>query len=61
MALYAPDGLLHLIVLDMGSGDAILLQTPDGHSVLVNGDPSPSNLRMGWDAGFRHLINTSIG
>jgi competence protein ComEC len=47
MALNAPDGLLHLTILDVGSGDAILLRTPEGHSVLINGGPSSSRLSDG--------------
>jgi len=47
MALNAPDGLLHLTVLDVGSGDAIFLQTPEGRSVLINGGPSASKLSDG--------------
>ncbi len=41
---HAPDGRLHLTFLDVGSADAILIQTPSGRSVLVNGGPSPSAL-----------------
>jgi beta-lactamase superfamily II metal-dependent hydrolase len=40
----APDGRLHLTFLEVGSADAVLIQTPSGHSVLVNGGPSPSKL-----------------
>jgi competence protein ComEC len=40
MALAAPDGRLHLVLLDVGSGDAILIQTPGGRSLLVDGGPS---------------------
>ncbi len=47
MAFTAPDGLLHLTVLDVGSGDAILLQTPGGRAVLINGGPSASRLSDG--------------
>ena len=47
MAFTAPDGLLHLTVLDVGSGDAILLQTPGERSVLINGGPSASRLSDG--------------
>ncbi len=47
-ALAAPDGRLHLIVLDthndLVSGDALLIQTPAGRSVLVNGGPSARQL-----------------
>lgn len=46
-ALRAPDGRLHLTLLDVGSGEAILIQTPDGRSLLVNGGSSPSLLSDG--------------
>ena len=36
------DGRLHLYVLDIGQGDAILVVTPDGHQMLVDGGPDPS-------------------
>jgi competence protein ComEC len=39
-----PDGRLHLTLLDVGSGDALLIQTPDGRFLLVDGGPSPSKL-----------------
>jgi competence protein ComEC len=39
-ALAAPDGRLHLVLLDVGSGDAVLVQTPGGRSLLVDGGPS---------------------
>ncbi|MBI5296895.1 MAG: ComEC/Rec2 family competence protein [Chloroflexi bacterium] len=39
-----PDGQLHVTFLSVGSADAVLIQTPDGRSVLVNGGPSASNL-----------------
>ena len=34
-----PDGLLHVYVLDIGQGDAILVVTPDGRRMLVDGGP----------------------
>lgn len=34
-----PDGLLHLYFLDVGQGDAILLRTPSGINILVDGGP----------------------
>jgi competence protein ComEC len=46
-ALSAPDGMLHLTLLDVGSGEAILIQTPGGRSLLVNGGSSPSLLSDG--------------
>jgi competence protein ComEC len=39
-----PDGQLHVWFLDVGQGDAILIQTPDGRQILVDGGPSPSAL-----------------
>jgi competence protein ComEC len=39
-----PDGNLHLTFLDVGSADGILIQTPSGHTLLVNGGESPSVL-----------------
>lgn len=42
--LSAPDGLLHLTVLDVGSGDGLLIQSPTGRTVLVDGGPSASQL-----------------
>ncbi len=45
---YTPDGLLHLVVLDVGSkgysGDAFLVRTPSGRSLLIDGGPSPNLL-----------------
>jgi competence protein ComEC len=43
-ALSAPDGRLHLTVLDVGSGDGLLIQTPSGRTLLVDGGPSPNRL-----------------
>ncbi len=40
----APDGRLHMSVLDVGSGEAILVQSPTGRYLLVNGGSSPSRL-----------------
>jgi competence protein ComEC len=39
-----PDGRLHLTFFDVGSADAILIQTPTGRSLLVDGGQSPSTL-----------------
>ena len=52
-ALSAPDGKLHLTVLDVGSGDALLVQSPTGRFLLVDGGPSASRLS---DALGRRLL-----
>ncbi len=39
-----PDGKLHLTFLSVGSADAVLIQTPDGRHVLINGGSSVSAL-----------------
>lgn len=41
MAADRPDGLLHVTVLDVGQGDATLIQSPAGRFVLIDGGPSP--------------------
>jgi competence protein ComEC len=54
-----PDGRLHVTILDVGQGDAILVRTPDGKWLLVDGGPDPTLLPAAlgrrlapWD---RHL------
>jgi competence protein ComEC len=42
-----PDGNLHLTFLDVGSADAVLIKTPAGRQILVNGGPSASLLSDG--------------
>jgi competence protein ComEC len=39
-----PDGRLHLWVLDVGQGEAILLRTPHGHTALLDGGPGATPL-----------------
>jgi competence protein ComEC len=43
-AFYAPDGLMHVTVLDVGTGEAVLVQSPGGRSMLINGGPSTLKL-----------------
>jgi competence protein ComEC len=51
-----PDGRLHLTVLDVGSGDAALVESPTGRFVLVDGGPSPIRISqyMGERLPFFH-------
>jgi len=39
-ATTVPDDYLHLTFLDVGSADAVLIKTPTGKHVLINGGPS---------------------
>ena len=43
-AFAIPDGKLHITFLDVGSADAVLIQTPGGRHILINGGPSTSML-----------------
>ncbi|HEX5838556.1 MAG TPA: ComEC/Rec2 family competence protein [Anaerolineales bacterium] len=43
-ALSIPDQLLHITFLDVGSADAVLIKTPTGEHVLINGGPSVTTL-----------------
>ncbi len=42
--LAQPDGRLHLYFLDIGQGDGVLIQTPSGRQVLIDGGASPQRL-----------------
>jgi competence protein ComEC len=39
-----PDGRTHVTFLDVGEGDAALIETPTGQQILINGGRSPSRL-----------------
>ena len=43
-AVAIPDRRLHITFLDVGSADAILIKTPSGKNVLINGGPSVTTL-----------------
>jgi competence protein ComEC len=43
-AASVPDGLLHVTFMDVGSADGILIETPSGSTVLVNGGESTTKL-----------------
>lgn len=48
LVLATPDGRLHLTLLDVSSdtlsGDGLLIRTPAGRYVLINGGASPNQL-----------------
>jgi competence protein ComEC len=45
-----PDGLVHVTVLDVGQGDAILVEGGRGGRLLVDGGPDPNRLLVTLDA-----------
>ncbi len=49
-----PDGRLHVTVMDVGQGDAILVEAPGGATMLVDGGPDPELTlrRMGENLPF---------
>ncbi len=44
-----PDGRVHVVALDVGQGDAILVETPGGGRLLVDGGPDPDRLLVALD------------
>jgi competence protein ComEC len=52
--LTGPDGRLHLTVLDIGQGDGILVEAPDGTTAIIDGglDPDVTLRRLGEELPF---------
>jgi competence protein ComEC len=65
--LTAPDGRLHITFLDVGQGDSILIRSPSGRTVLVDGGPDGRNTCAGidsqlpfWDRSIDALVITHL-
>ena len=43
-AVTVPDGLLHVTFMDVGSADGVLIKTPSGKNILINGGESVTTL-----------------
>jgi competence protein ComEC len=61
-----PDGRLHAVFLDAGRGDAVLIVTPTGRQILVDGGADPRSLSASlgkhlpfWDRSLDMVILTS--
>jgi competence protein ComEC len=46
VALTTPDDKLHVSFFDVGQGDAILIQTPNGQDILIDGGPDPQKINL---------------
>jgi competence protein ComEC len=46
VVLTTPDDKLHVSFLDIGQGDAILIQTPNGQDILIDGGPDPQKISL---------------
>jgi competence protein ComEC len=44
--LTMPDDKLHVSFLDVGQGDAILIQTPNGQDILIDGGPDSQKINL---------------
>jgi len=60
-----PDGRLHVSFLDVGQGDSILIESPSGHQILVDGGPSPAAVTFAlgkalpfWDRSLDLVVLT---
>jgi competence protein ComEC len=65
VALTMPDDRLHVSFLDVGQGDVILIQTPNGQKILIDGGPDPQrvNLELSerlpfWDRTIDLVVST---
>ena len=59
-ALANPDGRLHLTVLDVEGGPAVLLRAPQGESVLIGGAQKASELETALGKRLAHLDGLAL-
>lgn len=55
-AAIRPPSLLTVTVLDVGQGDAILVQSPSGRTALIDGGGEVGAERTGWDVGRMRVV-----
>ena len=65
VVLTMPDDRLHVSFLDVGQGDAILIQTPNHQNILIDGGPDPQKINLElskklpfWDRTIDLMIST---
>jgi len=65
VVLTMPDDKLHVSFLDIGQGDAILIQTPAHQNILIDGGPDPQKIGLElskklpfWDRTIDLMIST---
>ena len=63
--LTMPDDRLHVSFLDVGQGDAILVQTENHHNILIDGGPDPRRISLAlgeklpfWDRTIHLMVST---
>src|SRR2546428_3656946 len=52
LLLIAPDGRVHVYALDVGTGSAGLVRTPNGHPLPIDAGPPPDRLAPGLGRGL---------
>jgi len=64
-AITMPDGNLHVSFLNVGQGDAILIQIPNHQNILIDGGPDPQKINLElskrlpfWDRTIDLMIST---
>ncbi len=58
-AAVAPEsGKLSVSILDVGQGDSILITSPDGHHILIDGGPSPERVCLELGKAFPYWERT---